>query len=98
MSKSTTTPQITNLRFAVSETVQLSTSTWQTPAGEVHSIALFRKVGGKWTLDSETLREFLSLDDQDGAYRATDYGYGLVCEELGYKPERFFRNNFIGGK
>jgi hypothetical protein len=57
-------------------------------------VALFRYVGGKWSLCSDTAEEFRS-SVVDARFRATDYAAKLVAGELGQCPFRFFRDNAI---
>lgn len=88
------------LKFAVNETTRLSMAHWFENAGTANeyrkdSVALEVKQGNKWVLQSESCAEIRGKDDDDSAWRATNYAAELVKGVLGECPLRFFSENCI---
>lgn len=96
MSKLTSPKSFLNLRWQVNEVTRLSISNWSDSAGYTnYAVALLRKVNSKWEVDHTSANEFRGKDVKDIAFRATDYGAGLVKQVLGECPSRFFRDTAL---
>jgi len=96
MATNSSSLQIVNLRWQVNAETLLSMSTWLDGERHHHAVALLRKRGSKWAVDSESAVEFV-CDNKKAAvenadFRATDYGATLVAQVLGECPFRFFRD------
>lgn len=95
MSKLSSSHSFVNVRYAVSDTVRLSMSSWETATGCTYAVALLDKQGRRWVVNSETAVEFSSRDRKDAGIRATDYGAKLVAQVLGECASRFYRDALV---
>lgn len=97
MTTSSSSHSFVNLRWQVNETVRLSISHWECSGRTTYAVALLVKRGSRWVVDGETAAEFTasSKDEQDTAFRSTDYGAKLVAGVLGECPFRFFRDTAL---